>query len=122
MKKEYIGLSGKQIVELKTNGIEITEQIIEKKFAYVCDTSIKVFDMNPSIIEYPVIFIECTFLMPGEIDLAKEKKHVHWSQLKPIVVANSQTHFVLFHFSQRYKDDEIAEFFEKENIKNIFWW
>lgn len=122
LKEEYLGLSGKDIVELKKSGIEILKEVTEKKLAYVCDTSINVFKMNLNIIDYPVIFIECTFLYPDEIQLAKDKKHIHWDQLKPIVLSNSKTTFVLFHFSQRYKDLEIAEFFEKQNINNIYWW
>ena len=120
--EEFYGRE-KEIPSLKKLGIEVTHEVLTKKLAYVCDTSIKVFDINPTILEYPVIFIECTFLSDDEIQNAIDTKHIHWSQLKPIVVANPNITFVLFHFSQRYRDIEIDEFFSKESeLRNIFWW
>ena len=125
LKEEYLGLPGREIGELRKQGVEITKEVVQNKLAYVCDTSIKVFDMNPDILNYGVIFIECTFFMPDELEIAAQKQHIHWEELKPYVVENSDKTFVLFHFSQRYRDLEIEEFFnkEKENgINNIHCW
>jgi ribonuclease Z len=104
------------------SGVEVTEPVLFKRFAYVCDTTIKVFNRNPSILEYPVIFIECTFLYDDEIEMASGKKHIHWADLKKVVKKNSDKQFILFHFSQRYKDEEIREFFEKEAVPNVLCW
>lgn len=125
LKDKYIGLDGKNIKQLKSEGIEITEQKKYKKFAYICDTSINVFELNPTILEYDVIFIECTFLMENELENAIKTKHIHWIQLKPYIERYSEKTFILFHFSQRYKNTEIAEFFKlviESGIKNIKVW
>ena len=58
LKEEYLGLPGKEIGELKKNKIKITKEVIHKKLAYVCDTSIQVVDLNPDILDYSVVFIE----------------------------------------------------------------
>ena len=115
---------GKDIAYLKKQGFEVTHEISYKKLAYVCDTSIKVFDLNPTILDYPVIFIECTFLYDDELQNAIDTRHIHWKQLRPIIVANPNTKFMLFHFSQRYRDVEINEFFsqESESLTNFLWW
>ena len=51
---------------------------------------------------------------------------VHWEELLPYVKANPDTLFVLIHFSLRYKDTEILEFFQKQvmehGIRNIKPW
>jgi ribonuclease Z len=127
LKQQYIELPGKDIAALNKGGVEITEEIAYKRFAYVCDTSIKVFNLNPDILTYPVIFIECTFLHEDDYQNALDTKHIHWSQLKPVVLEHPDIFFVLFHFSQRYRDLEIDEFFNQEKIQtpiltNIFWW
>lgn len=126
LKSEYLSLSGKEIVELKNKGIVVTEIIHMKKFAYICDTSINVFQLNENILKYPVIFIECTFFLPDEIENSISTKHIHWSQLKGIIMENPDIMFVLFHFSQRYSDEEINRFFGKEKednkIANIYCW
>ena len=126
LKEEYIGLSGKEIGALKKQGKQITDDVVQKVFCFVCDTSIKVFDDNPFILDYQTVFIECTFLLEGEEQAAINKKHVHWKQLKPYVLDNKNITFVLFHFSLKYKDEEIKEImtneFEKENINNVELW
>ena len=57
---------------------------------------------------------------------AINKSHIHWKQLKPYVLNNPDINFMLFHFSLKYKDEEIKEFmekqFEKDNIKNVDLW
>jgi len=101
-------------------------EVIEKKFCYVLDTSIKVLVDNPFLLEYPVMIIECTFLLDDEIAHAVNKKHVHWLQLKPYVINNPNVLFILTHFSFKYRDSEIREFFDNvkkiDNIKNIHPW
>jgi ribonuclease Z len=124
LKDEYVGLPGSEIGALKKQGVDITKEVIQKKLAYVCDTSIKVFEMNPNILDYRTVFIECTFFMSDEINNAIKNKHIHWDQLKPYITMHPEITFVLFHFSQRYKDVEISEFFQKEidnGITNISW-
>jgi ribonuclease Z len=122
LKEEYIGLPGNEIGKLRKDGVGITYEALQKKFAYVCDTSIDVFELNPSILEYPVVFIECTFLFQDEVQNAIQTKHIHWNQLKRFVLQHSEIMFVAFHFSQRYKDREIADFFDKQSLKNLIWW
>jgi ribonuclease Z len=123
---KYAGISGKELVLLKKSGECITIEIVDKKFCYVLDTSIKTFEQNVFLFEYPVIIVECTFLLDGEIELAVEKKHIHWQQLKPYIINNPTVTFILTHFSLRYKDSEIKDFFDnitiKENITNIIPW
>jgi len=123
---QYAGLSGPEIVALRKAGTCVTQPVKQRKLAYVCDTSIDVFALNPSLLQYPVVFIECTFLCPDdpervgkdgdkvpETQRATDTGHIHWQQLKPYVLANPDTLFVLFHFSQRYNDLEILDFFHK---------
>jgi ribonuclease Z len=119
---EYANLSGKEIVALRNQNVDVTILVTTKRFAYVCDTTIKAFDINSTIIEYPVIFIECTFLFDDEIEMASGKKHIHFNELKPYIENNPDIEFMLFHFSQRYKDAEISEFLEKQDLKNMHWW
>lgn len=123
---KYIGLKGKEIVELKKKGVDISIEVVKKIFCFICDTSIKVFDENPFIFNYSTIFIECTFIKEGEEELATKKNHIHWNQLKPYVLSHPDITFMLFHFSLKYKDEEIKEImevkFEKEGINNVELW
>jgi hypothetical protein len=123
---KYSGLSGKELGALRKEGICITSELIEKKFCYVLDTSIKILSDSPFLLEYPIIIIECTFLFDEELPLANLKKHIHWQELKPYIISNPKSLFILTHFSMRYKDIEIDSFFknviDKESITNIHVW
>lgn len=122
LKEEYKGIPGKEIAQLRKSGVEITNRVIIPKLAYVCDTSDNVFEMNPTLFDYKVIIIECTFLYPEHIDNAKKTKHIHWNDLKPYVESHPDITFMLIHFSLQYKDVEIYEFFKDIDLKNIKVW
>lgn len=124
LKEEYISLKGdnKAFVELKKRGVEITNTVRQPNIVFVWDTTIYVLKNNPSILSYPVIMIECTFLYEDDYDLSIKKKHIHWKSLKPYVVENPDKTFVLVHFSLRYTESEIYLFFKKEGLHNVKPW
>jgi ribonuclease Z len=124
LKEEYFDLKGnaKALVELKKKGIEITETSYEPNIAFIWDTTIHIFRSNPGILKYPVIMIECTFLYDDDYEQSLTKKHIHWKSLRPHVVNNPDTIFVLIHFSLRYTEQEIAAFFKKEGLANVKPW
>ncbi len=119
LKPEYSNLEGREIGKLRKEGVEITYQKITKKFAYVCDSTIEVLEKNKSILKYPIVIIECTFIVDDESTC---KDHIYWSDLEEYVKEYTDVLFVLIHFSRRYKDKEIKEFFEKKDYKNIKVW
>ena len=85
---------------------------------YLGDTSATILE-NDEIYKYPCIFIECTFLLDDEYDRSKEVKHMHWRDLNPTVVGHPSCVFYLYHFSQRYKKEEIISFFLNYSYPNI---
>ena len=123
---QYSSLSGKELCALKKSGQKITIEVFDKKICYVLDTSIEILEKHDFLLEYHVILIECTFLLDDEIEMAIKKKHIHWMQLKPYVEKYRNNTFILTHFSLRYKDSEIKDFFDKvkkqDNINNIIPW
>lgn len=122
LKDEYKGLTGKEIVELKKSGIEITQTVITPILAYLCDTSCVALETNPNLFTYKTVIVECTFLYPEHLENAQLTKHIHWDELKPYIITHSKITFVLIHFSLQYKDAEIDEFFKKESLPNIKIW
>ena len=118
---DYLKGNGKELYKLKKEGIEIMEEKEYPIFCYLGDSTTKVFE-NDKIFEYPFIFTECTFLYDDEEELAKKKGHTVWKNLKPIIKNNPNNTFIIYHFSRRYKETEINEFFEQQGIENIIIW
>jgi ribonuclease Z len=105
---------GKTIARLRAEGHEVDREVRHPLFAFLGDTSVRVFHRNPWIFEYPVIITECTFLDDSELARADRVGHTVWSRLRPVVSAHPETLFVLTHFSLRHSDREILEFFRQE--------
>lgn len=121
LKKEYIGLTGKELKQLKLDNTVIDEEIDSPFLCYLGDTSKEVFS-EKEIEKYPVIMIECTFILDDEIKRADETKHMHWNYLKDYVNKHPDITFILYHFSSRYKPSVIDDFFKKLDIKNVIPW
>jgi len=119
LKDEFKGLCGKDIVELKSQGVEINSQIEHKRFVFCGDTSIHIFTLNPDILTFDNIVIECTFFDEIDLKLAKDRKHMHWLQLKPIISDNLHINFYLIHISAKYHDTEYLKNIISE-FENVF--
>ena len=124
LKHEFIGLKSNEIKELKSKGVEITEKIVVPEFYYSGDTTHKLFETesNKKILSYPNIIIECSFVFEEDINHADEKKHMAWSNLKSYVETNQQINWILIHFSQKYKKEQIEAFFAQTGLPNIKLW
>lgn len=121
LKDEYLGLSGKEIMELKKTGININKEINNHIFCFLGDTNKKVLE-NKEIDKYKTIIIECTFLFDSEITQANETQHMHWNYLEDYIKTHPDNNFVLYHFSMRYKKSQIIEFFDKLKLPNVTAW
>lgn len=121
LKDEYLGLAGKEIAQLKKSGVDINKYVELPVFLYIGDTSKKILE-NKALEKYLNIMIECTFIMDDDLDQADETKHMHWKHLEQYVLDHPNNFFILYHFSQRYKKQEIDDFFEKLSLKNVYVW
>lgn len=121
LKNEYVNLPGKDIAALRKTGIEVSRDVDIPFFCYLGDTSQEVLK-DPKLLKYSTIQIECTFLLPTELEQAYSTRHMHIDHLKPFIIAHPEITFILYHFSQRYQKAEIAEFFTRLDIKNIIPW
>nr|QFG74479.1 MAG: hypothetical protein [Megaviridae environmental sample] len=120
LKEEYKGMTSKQIIELKKT-TEITHNVNIPLLMYCCDTD---SNINVNFSVYPIVIIECTFIDDEHYIEAKKKKHMHWNDIVKLLKSCTDTHFILIHFSTRYKDDYLKEFEEKqkETYTNFEFW
>jgi ribonuclease Z len=92
--------------------------------AYLCDTTIEVFEKYPHLLKCKHIIVECTFLPVDGVTVDMKSGHIKWSQLKPWCLNNPHQHFILIHFSSRYTNETIAKFFQYQDEKpdNVTLW
>jgi ribonuclease Z len=113
LKPEYEHIQGKELGALKKSGVDINYKVDFPFFCYLGDTSHEVLK-DSRLEKYSTLMIECTFIYPEDHDNAILTKHMHWEYLKPYVLSHPKMNFVLYHFSQRYKPEQIKEFFDNE--------
>tara|TARA_B110000879_G_C11174891_1_gene515462 strand:- start:2644 stop:3462 length:819 start_codon:yes stop_codon:yes gene_type:complete len=107
-----------ELIALKRNGIDLNI-VNDKPFILFCgDTSSMSLSKLP-FKKYPFVIIECTFLDPEHYHEAMERKHLHYADLEQIFNENQNTTFILIHFSTRYKDSKIKNFFESKRHPNV---
>ncbi len=121
LKDEYMGLSGKELGELKKQKIEINFEVEVPLFCYLGDTSCKVLE-DSTIEKYKTIMVECTFILDEDLEQAAHTQHMHWKQLHSYILSHPENTFILYHFSQRYKATEILAFFDELCIENVIPW
>ncbi len=121
LKKEYIGLEPKEIVKLKSQGVEIQREDRQNIFLYLGDTSKKVLE-NESIYKYGTIMVECTFIDNDDEERATLTRHMHWNDLSEVVKSHPDITFILYHFSGKYKREDIDKFFGDLAIPNVIVW
>lgn len=115
---DYIGLQQDELNEIRRSGKELSI-INEKPFILFCgDTSSMILETLP-FGEYKYVIIECTFLDDKHYYEAYDRKHLHFLDLENYIKTNINTTFVLIHFSRRYKDEYIIDFFEEKNLSNV---
>eukprot|EP00522_Entomoneis_paludosa_P003353 CAMPEP_0172472772 /NCGR_PEP_ID=MMETSP1065-20121228/68516_1 /TAXON_ID=265537 /ORGANISM="Amphiprora paludosa, Strain CCMP125" /LENGTH=359 /DNA_ID=CAMNT_0013230935 /DNA_START=12 /DNA_END=1091 /DNA_ORIENTATION=- len=125
LKTEYANLPGPEIGRLrKQNTTELYESFTEPLFCYIGDSTHRVFEQNPQILQqHSVVVTECSFLLDKDVARAEETKHTHWKNLKPIVQANPQTLFMLIHFSLKHSALQWMELFHsvqtKQGLRNV---
>lgn len=118
LKTEYKDLSQKEIKQLVKNNIEITAVTHEKMFLFLGDTDKHILT-NDNIYEYPTIIMECTYIYTDEENLARKNRHIHWNDIKNIVVEKQHIQFILIHFSMKYTNQEIKDFFGELKLNNV---
>lgn len=121
IKPEFVFFTQAQIIALKKEKINITYDSVKYLFCYLGDTSCEIIE-NPDILHYKYIIMECTFLDMNDLDKSISDKHIHFSQIEEFIRINKTNTFILYHFSAKYRNDYILDFFKEKNIDNIIPW
>ncbi|ROT42556.1 hypothetical protein SODALDRAFT_303950 [Sodiomyces alkalinus F11] len=115
LRPEYSELAGSQIRDLRQSGVEITAPHTAPIFAFLGDTTVATLAADPPWLRddgIPVVITECSFLYEEHREQAEKTKHTYWGDLEKVIRKWPKTTFVLMHFSMRYSDKDICEFFK----------
>ena len=103
LRSEYAPLGEERVQELRTHGVEVTEEVRSPLLAYVADTGPEVFETEPWLLDVEVLVTECTFLRAGDMDRARRFGHMHVEDLVALAPRLACRHLVLTHLSRRHR-------------------
>ena len=107
LKTEFLDLPGAEIAALRARGVEVTRAEEIPLLAYTGDCGVEIFDAVPGLFSAKVLLIECSFLMPEDLDRARGYGHLHLNDFLERSDIFQNEAIVLTHFSQRYRPEEI---------------
>jgi ribonuclease Z len=129
LKAEFQGKPGPELARLRREGVAFEEELWLPRLTFIGDSTIETLYREPHVGASRILFLEVTFLMDGEQELARRRGHTHIDDLvqflreRPDVLRNE--HIVLKHFSMRYDRPTIkhivrsklpADFLERVHI------
>jgi ribonuclease Z len=107
IKPEYAKLTGRQIVELKKQGIIIDSPLEIPIVTYLGDTQYVDFSQLKYIAESKILIIECTFYEEEHTNRAEAGRHMHISEFAGLVEKLQNEHIIITHTTQRTSIQEI---------------
>lgn len=126
LKPEYTSLPGPEIKKLRQSGVEITAPVTTPVFAFLGDGTAATLAAEPEWLrqEVAVVITECSFLYDKHDAQAEKTKHTKWKDLEKVARKWPKTTFILIHFSMRYSNKDIVEFFNglEDPPANIVVW
>lgn len=120
LKKEYRGLTGKQIVELKKKGVEI-ENIIEIPLvSYLGDTQYVDYSQLDYVSKSKILIAECTFFEDEHTDRAYAGKHMHIDEFAPLLERMENKHVLITHLTHRTSITEARKMLQQRLSEETF--
>ncbi len=109
----YQDCSSQELAQLRRQGINFEDKHQFPKLTFVGDCSEETLYECPQLGDAKVLFLELTFLMDDELELAKKSGHLHINQLarflKQYPDKLNNPHIVLKHFSMRYSSQHVHQ-------------
>ena len=101
LKPEYVGLPQPKLVELKKQGIDITQINDIPLVCFTGDTMWGDHFDREDVLSAKIMITECTFLDPGHRDRADVGKHLHLDHINELLEKSKAEAVVLTHLSRR---------------------
>lgn len=123
IKPKYAKLTGKQIVELKKQGIQIDNPVEIPIATYLGDTQYAEFAKLDYIAESKILITECTFYEDEHKNRADVGRHMHISELSRLLADMNNEHIIVTHVTQRTGISQVRkmlkDFLPADKLKKI---
>jgi ribonuclease Z len=109
LRDEFTGRDEHEIVELRANGVSVTEEWRRSMLFYTGDTDRGLLEQNDALYKSEVLMIECSFITNGHEERAATYRHIHFDDIAAFADRFENETIVLTHFSRRYSRSMIHD-------------
>lgn len=127
LKQSYSKIEKSELIKLKSEGIEILEEIKTPQFVFFGDTNIDALLLHDEWKNYPVIIIECTGY-DNMFDISNvdnvddidniiiqknnsqyDRGHIHINDIVPVMLSNLDKQYILIHSGGAFDEIKLSE-------------
>jgi len=103
LKAEYVGMPGARLAALRSAGVALEDEVDALMISFCGDTGPRIFELEPRLLETPILVVECTFLGTDTRQRAHLFGHLHVDDLIAVADRLEADAIVLHHLSRRYE-------------------
>ncbi len=101
LKRQYRGLTGPKLVELKKQGVVIDTPIQIPLVSYLGDTHYVDYAQLDYVSNSKILIAECTFFADEHTARADAGRHMHIDEFAPLLERMNNKHIIITHLSRR---------------------
>jgi len=120
LRSKYSQLTGRQIVELKKQGIQIDYPLEVPIVTYIGDTQYVDFSLLNYIVKSKILIAECTFYETDHSGRAEAGKHMHINEFATLIEKLQNEHIIIAHTTQRTPMREIRKILKETLSPEIY--
>lgn len=124
LKPEFADLPQEKLVELKNQGVQITQMLQIPLVCYTGDTLWGDHFERRDVLESKILITECTFLEPGHRGRAKIGQHLHLDDIVELLARSSAEAVILTHLSRRTHmgqvHEQLSQKLSAEDLERVF--
>ena len=120
LKPEYLGLDGRQIVELKKKGVTIDVPVEIPLVSYLGDTQYVDFSQLDYIANSKILIAECTFFEEEHTERADAGRHMHIDEFAPLLERMNNETILITHLTQRTRISEARRMLRQKLSPAVF--
>lgn len=110
LKKEFLNQDKQLIIDAKSRGEKIEEDVLEPCIAFTGDTQIEFIKSHPDVLKAKLLFMECTYLDERKtVEAAREWGHIHLDEIIENAEAFENEHISFIHLSARYSTKQARD-------------
>ena len=107
LKPEFVGLSGKEIADIRKGGKEVQDVVKVPVLAFMGDTMPEALT-HPDVLRAKTVITECSFIDDTvTVEQARHFGHTHIRELAPLLPQLACESLILTHFSFRHSKEDV---------------